>query len=773
MVKRWKRLLFFPPARSTVDCIIFTGTMIRILTGASRGKRNEMPGEKKQSGSHEGGRRKSGRSRQSGSLGSEVFPTGVMATNYHSFSRTAGQESFSVSDANSESLRSQQENLLQETRYRGFSSSIFDMFQHPDQERIDCCAITCCGILQSDRDRYLVTGITPPGSLKRIVVHIIIPLTIFVMAGVGAIQIQNAYLRQVTSYALVLTIISLIFLQCFKGRSKRIEVRKDLLFTKYQIQSNRHRNRSLSVLLELERPDDDDAEENPVYFMGQMEEDFGRAHPCCLLSLYLDDRLEAQNDLVADANLASCIWKFLSPTFCGWNVQCCGVCALAQEGRELERAVLPRAYSRIDYITMQPYMEYYPAIYNAKFDVSRSEYFPSCTLSKLSIQILQWAVIFFIISLAWAILSPIYWNRVAQSQMRSATFDLKNFCVLVGTFLEPIGVLILLVNLCNRRKPTELSLDAMIKYFAAGFCLATTLAVFWEMVLAIILKTCMMIGFSLSGINPVKDPEKASSILLFPGALIPHHYLIQADSVQDFMQATSKSHPILYTLYIVLISFVLASFVEEVCKYFTYRMVDHPDFLSRKELMEADRVFREGTDSENRTSGNIDSDFSRQQESYQSRGAAVTLAMIAVAMGFTCCENLVYVFIYSGSSIKMKLSVLVARSMFPVHPIAAALQSLGAVERDVEKNGSARLGRRILFPAVLFHGSYDFFILWMDYLATRNGADKADVKNIYTFAVSIIIIFTALTYFSVLAGRQRQRLAAMDRNASVDRSRLI
>jgi len=34
----------------------------------------------------------------------------------------------------------------------------------------------------------------------------------------------------------------------------------------------------------------------------------------------------------------------------------------------------------------------------------------------------------------------------------------------------------------------------------------------------------------------------------------------------------------------------------------------------------------------------------------ESVGAAITVAMVAVAVGFACCENLVYIFLYNGSS---------------------------------------------------------------------------------------------------------------------------
>lgn len=169
----------------------------------------------------------------------------------------------------------------------------------------------------------------------------------------------------------------------------------------------------------------------------------------------------------------------------------------------------------------------------------------------------------------------------------------------------------------------------------------------------------------------------------------------------------------------------------------------------------------------------------------QAQGASITLAMVSVAMGFTCCENLVYVFLYSSSSPKMELAVLVSRSLFPVHPIAAGLQSIGVCERDLEGSRVSTLGR-IILPAVVFHGGYDFFLLWVDFLAKRNGVyagaeddgqdafDQGSVIAIaVSFVLSVLILLGALFYLYRASNAQRNRLADIDRQASVDRSRLL
>ena len=211
-------------------------------------------------------------------------------------------------------------------------------------------------------------------------------------------------------------------------------------------------------------------------------------------------------------------------------------------------------------------------------------------------------------------------------------------------------------------------------------------------------------------------------------------------------------------------------------------MVEHPDFMTQREIEEAMAVViqqgdDEGDDEEGMRRQEIrrrqqqeleQLDFSKQKKSVQSVGAAITLSMTCVAMGFTCCENLVYIFIYSGNSFGTHISVLIARSLFPVHPIAAALQSIYVIERDVEVTRTARLGR-ILTPAVIFHGTYDFFILWIEFLSERNGTyieDTFDFAGVMSFAVSTLVIGSAVVFYLISASRQRSRLQVTD--AGVD-----
>ena len=58
--------------------------------------------------------------------------------------------------------------------YRGgFHTSICDIFRDP-HSRTDCCAVACCGVLASDRNRYLLSGERPP-LWRRVLLYFVIP----------------------------------------------------------------------------------------------------------------------------------------------------------------------------------------------------------------------------------------------------------------------------------------------------------------------------------------------------------------------------------------------------------------------------------------------------------------------------------------------------------------------------------------------------------------------------------------------------------------------
>ena len=74
-------------------------------------------------------------------------------TNYHSFSEKVSSKVKSF-----RSLRERPSETSEDDDdydYRGFNTSIADMYRYPDKERVDCCSIACFGCLQADRNRQL------------------------------------------------------------------------------------------------------------------------------------------------------------------------------------------------------------------------------------------------------------------------------------------------------------------------------------------------------------------------------------------------------------------------------------------------------------------------------------------------------------------------------------------------------------------------------------------------------------------------------------------
>ena len=688
--------------------------------------------------------------------------------------------------------------------FRGFSTSIANLTYEPlrsaageqshNDDRINFCSVFCVGILQNDRDRFLIQGIVPPSLLRRFFLHIVFPVTVFVVACVEAAHIPNPVLNEIVSYASLLLLLSYGFYQLYRGRQKRIQVRYDLLQTRYQTTSaqqnqesssnHHHRNSTIGRVLMRRQQEMEEADcsttattsssETRDALQGQTLADMHAAHPCCIIGCYPQDSEEY-------------------PACCfGYHPQICGICALAQEGREIER-FLPSPYYRIDYITMQSYSTYYPQIYQAKHQQYNEQSSPSLLppLSRLSKRLLQMVFSLFAFLLVWCFLNSSLWRSILRRQIPHHSFHYTDWVIFILVWLQATVLVCIaryLVHAYNqsRGRSSLLSLDAIIKYVASGCCIATIMAVFGELAIGLVFKAFIFLVLAICGIEMVDDPDTQNAASFLGGGQSGQRlYSIFASSIPtsvSFIDTFGLDHPVFYAIYIFVQAFVVAAGVEEFCKYAAYRMVEHPDFLSRAEIEQAMSVIY-GQDEEEIEEGRRQRssrvDFSKQRESLQEYAAAITLAMVCVAIGFTLCENLVYVFIYSGNSPMMELYVLIARSLFPIHPIVAGIQSIGVVRRDVERDASFGL-KRIIFPALVFHGGYDFFLLFLDYLTKRHGTfvdanDDDSILDGFTVAtstaswlISFAFMFGALFYLYRKSRQQRERLMHLDtRNAAL------
>jgi RsiW-degrading membrane proteinase PrsW (M82 family) len=323
-------------------------------------------------------------------------------------------------------------------------------------------------------------------------------------------------------------------------------------------------------------------------------------------------------------------------------------------------------------------------------------------------------------------------------------FPFSHLLVFLATFLQPFFVLLLVHWLWNR---FDLSVDAVIKYFASGFILTTGLAMFIELLLSTAIQLVL-------------------SILVLVGG----------------------NKVFLSLLYLMLNAYISAAFVEELCKYFGFWMVVHPDFstLIRQQRGRSNETALElsteetplmarATNNTLTTGNNLEepllgvlgtttissttpSSQTGYHRSFKSLGCAITIAMIAVSLGFACCENLLYVFVYSpqNESITVQLSILGMRSIFPIHPLAAAIQSIAVCKRDLEGDPTVGIGR-ILLPSVLLHGTFDFSLLLLSWISQSSDQDRNHneqtittltlVVSLLCLGVSISVALIGLCYY--------------------------
>ena len=709
------------------------------------------------------------------------------------------------------------------TNYRGFSTSIGDMFVHPKQERVDCCAMTCCGVFQSDRDRYLLQGVTPPSPCKRLWVHFIFPLILFFVAGFAAIHVRDVVLNEMLCLLLVGMLVAGFIAQCHKGRAKRIDIRKDVLWYKYQLLQHQNDMSIDQILDQNRRPSGEDC-----YFMGQTHRDIGCSHPICFaLGCYATDRpvqqTAANRGVEVEESLCSCLFKTFCSPICGMHMQCGGVCGMAQESREIENSLLPPAYRRLDYVSMQPMLAYYEDIYNQRWRnfleseggeptvVGPFSEWPA-SLSQLSKTILQaWAGLTVFLGV-WSVVGPVFWTQFLSGKGRRHFFGVADFIIYLCTWVS--NGMVFAVTIYFTKNNKQISLDAMMKFFACGFLLSTTLSILYEVIVELLVKIFLLVCMVFSGINIVDDnsyslQELAQAPLTLGFGGTGRHMenlMAAAEDGKYYLQVFGREHPFLYSFYLFFHAFVVAALIEEICKYFGFRMIEHPDLsLTQQDLEQAacagvgERVGGDNhglgeddnddySDEHNvnaarlvgssatrrRLSSRHRMDFSKHAKSYEAQGASITIAMICVALGFSVCEDLVYIFLYNGSSVAVEVWVLLARSLFPIHPICAAIQSIGVSMRDVEKFPT-RFGR-IILPAVLLHGTYDFLLLLLDFIDSLhrqdgyNDTDDEFIEAGLCFYLSLVfatlLIAGSLFWLYRQSKRQRERLASYDNDPS-------
>ena len=650
--------------------------------------------------------------------------------------------------------------------YNGFSTSICSLFQYSpaDDEaddtstvRTDCCSMACFGILQSDRTRYLATGKLPPSLFRRMWIHIFLPLAIFLAAGYAAVLIKDDYTNSFLTTMLVLVMFMYIAMDCFRGTVKRRRVREEMLWRMREVDmiSNGRGDEAIETEIMVRSVGSrDDGTHGPV--------DLGQSKfaMTCVHRMFGCARVDyptGREDEPQPEDFCSKLWNFFANLCCGKLCKCwfqfCGVCALAQEAREVER-LIPAGRRRIDYVTFEPYMSYYNPIRMLRDAKNSSLLVHYHALSHLSTTLVK--------ALAIAVVSMLILSFIPRFggftkgdlvvvscqtcvSLHCRYFDISNNPI-IFLVARAFSTTQLVMTLCQaflilwlvhwKWHRFDISLDAVIKYFACGFLLTTGLAVFFELVETIFIHIFLILAISLSGIQTVKSNDYSSIMpsrfggngdvsfaklgarFLTSGFSGGHGRYLQ-DQADDASKTFAREYPVVTIIYLFINAYLMAAFVEELCKYFGFRMVEHPDFLTDEQLQEgteavaaaerraarenaleqeededddvapgedcgayeamqgdlavkvneaaeaaasaADAAVSAAVDAVGARSPRAESNLKlapAPQKTLNGKGAAITVAMVAVALGFACCENLIYIFIYNASSLERSTSGL-------------------------------------------------------------------------------------------------------------------
>ena len=515
----------------------------------------------------------------------------------------------------------------------------------------------------------------------------------------------------------------------------------------------------------------------------------------------------------------NCFMASCCGVLCRCWFQCLSICALAQEAREI-RLLLPPRYQRIDFITHQPFHEYEQKLTDLRLGFMgliqmEKGFAPHYqALSRLS----RYIVVIGTLAI-FALSMTLLFNP-------RAAFSWQDAVVLAATFLQSFLVLFIVHWIFHK---SDLSLDAVIKLFAAGFMIAVPAAFFFEGLLV--------------------------NVVLF-GAWTVYEILGLAIG-EGFTSFIFNHWRIVWIIGELFNAFIVAAVVEELCKYYTFRAVEHPDLvfltgLDRNEQSEQAvdggivkypfgshnvealnkawsgdsgslRSYRSRADSKSGRfsrrkgfddsllqpiDGKVDPEFKDEVPDVRTRvqqAMAITTGMISVSVGLSCAENMLYVFVLGGAvgsstdghrqgDIIQAWIVLFFRSIFPVHSLCAALQSINMIRKFVESTNDSghRIGvGRIILPAVLVHGSFDAVLMainvfietaWDNYLEENDGnvgngsAYNSVVLNILAWAGIVGVMVLGFMWYYREYRRQRERLMVIDelesrkRNQSGDSS---
>lgn len=232
---------------------------------------------------------------------------------------------------------------------------------------------------------------------------------------------------------------------------------------------------------------------------------------------------------------------------CSCWLQCFGICALAQEAREAKNLIHVKD-QQIDYITHQPWEEYETQLAQLRLHQT-SEGRQQTPWTSLFIE--QFKAMSKCGKAIWSIFLFLFIFITMAMLQSHRSFNWANVAVLVATFGQSFVMLLIVHRIYAK---SYLSLDAITKFFAAGFLLAVPSAFVLEMIVVNTLIAVVLILFNVI-------------------------YIMGMDSVISFIYDYDIIFLVAFQLFN---AFIVAALTEESCKYFVFRMVEHPGISLEK-----------------------------------------------------------------------------------------------------------------------------------------------------------------------------------------------
>merc|ERR1739845_335025 len=121
-----------------------------------------------------------------------------------------------------------------------------------------------------------------------------------------------------------------------------------------------------------------------------------------------------------------------------------------------------------------------------------------------------------------------------------------------------------------------------------------------------------------------------------------------------------------------------------------------------------------------------------------------------------CSENVIYIFFLGSNNTQEELRMLIFRSIFPVHGLCGAMQSIGIIGKFVEEDVvSKHVGvGKIVIPAIILHGIFDLILMlaneYIEHFHDEYNGNRADANIESTKHVFLINIITGISIIGIM-----------------------